>query len=61
MVIGYDVWMGAADWTEVEGGVTSLFQVVAHLQAGREVVSTGQITNKREIPVTTVTVAAVCT
>ena len=24
--------LGAADWTEVEGGVTSLFQVLAHLR-----------------------------
>lgn len=34
LLIGCDVRMGAADWTEVEGGITGLFQVEAHL--GRE-------------------------
>lgn len=31
LLISSDVNMGAADWTEVEGGVTRLFQVLAHL------------------------------
>lgn len=61
LVIGCDVRMGAADWTEIEGGVTGPFQVLAQLQGGRlSVVSIIQITNKKETRVTVVT-AAVCT
>lgn len=32
LLIGCDVKMGTADQTEVEGGVTGLFQVQAHLR-----------------------------
>lgn len=36
LLISCDVRMGAADWTEVEGGVTGLFQVQAHLGGGED-------------------------
>lgn len=51
MLIGTDVRMEAADWTELEGGVMCLFQVEAHLRREdtRVVMATKSVTNKQNM------------